>query len=85
MVNVLVVSFCKPVIHKLKILGGGKLEYYKSIGAKTKKKRGGQNLKFQWGEAKGEGGHDFWLKFSGGHLGGNYECEHIDYIQYIAQ
>ena len=28
----LVLSFCKPVIHKLKILGGGKLEYYKSMG-----------------------------------------------------
>ena len=29
--NVLVVSLCKPVIHKLKILDGKKLEYEKSI------------------------------------------------------
>ena len=33
----LVVSLCKPVIHKLKILGGRKLEYYKSIGGTTKR------------------------------------------------
>ena len=52
----LVVSFCKPVIRKLKMLGGGKLEYYKSMGGTTK--RGNQILRFQWGEAKG-GGHDF--------------------------
>ena len=43
--NVLVFSLCKPVIHKVKILGGGKLEYYKSMGGPQK--GGGQILKFQ--------------------------------------
>ena len=38
----LVVSLCKPVIHKLKILGWGrKLEHYKSM-VETTKKRGGR-------------------------------------------
>ena len=50
----LVVSFCKPVIHKLKILGGGKLEYYKSIGAKTKKKGGGKIWNFSGEKQKGK-------------------------------
>ena len=50
----LVVSLCKPVIHKLKILGGRKLEYYKSMGGNHEKVGGGQILKFQLGEAKGE-------------------------------
>ena len=50
----LVVSLCKPVIHKLKILGGRKLEYYKSMGGNHEKVGGGgQILKFQLGEAKG--------------------------------
>ena len=49
--NMAVVSMYKPVIYKLKIVGGGKLDYYKSIGGTTK--RGNQILKFQWGEAKG--------------------------------
>ena len=53
----LVVSLCKPVIHKLKILSGGKLEYYKSM--REPQKGGNQTLKFQWGEAEGGGGHDF--------------------------
>ena len=57
MLNGLVVSVSKPVIHKLKILGEGKLEYYKSMGGTMKrqepnfeisvrgsKKRGGSNL-----------------------------------------
>ena len=52
MLNELVISLCKPVIHKLKILGGGKLEYYKSMGGTTK--RGEQILKFQWGEVTEE-------------------------------
>ena len=42
----LVLSFCKPVIHQWKILGGGKLEYYKSIGGPQNE--GNQILKFQW-------------------------------------
>ena len=46
------VHLCKPAMYKLKILGVGKFEYYKSVGGTTK--RGG-------GAA-----HDFWLKFSGG-------------------
>ena len=38
----LVVSLCKPVIHKLKILGWGrKLEHYKSMVETTKKGSGG--------------------------------------------
>ena len=53
MLNELVISLCKPVIYKLNILGGGKLEYYKSMGGTTK--RGEQILKFQWGEVTEEG------------------------------
>ena len=59
MLNMLVVSLCKPVTHTLKMLGGGELEHYKSMGGTTK--RGDQILEFQWG-----GRHDFLLKFSGG-------------------
>ena len=43
----LVVSLCKPVTHKLKMLGGGELEHYKSMGGTTK--RGDKILEFQWG------------------------------------
>ena len=46
-----VVSMYKPVIHKLKIVGGGKLDYYKSIGGTTK--RGEPNFEILVGEAKG--------------------------------
>ena len=61
----LVVSLCKPVTHKLKMLGGGELEHYKSMGGTTK--RGDQILEFQWE------GHEFLLKSSGGgDLGGKY-------------
>ena len=42
MLNVLVVSLCEPVILKLKLLGGEKLEYYKSVGGITK--MGGPNF-----------------------------------------
>ena len=63
--NVLVVRLCKPVVYKLKMLDIGKLEYYKSMERTTKKGRGQQILKFQWGKAK-DGGQIFWLKFSGG-------------------
>ena len=41
------VSLCKPVIQKLKILGGGKLKYYKPMRGTTKRRD--QILKFQWG------------------------------------
>ena len=69
--NVLVVSLCKPVIiHKLKILGGGKHEYYKSMGGTTK--RGDQILKFQGGEQKRGVGTIFDSNLVGGNLGGNY-------------
>ena len=53
MLNVLVVSMCKPVIHKLKILGVEKLEYYKSMG--EPQKEGNQILKFQWVGSKKRG------------------------------
>ena len=52
--NVLVVSLGKPVIHKLKLLaggGGGGLEYFKSTEGTTKRKGGGQILKFQLEES----------------------------------
>ena len=66
------VCLCKPAIHKLKILGGVKFEYYKSMGRTTKKGRGGQIFKVQWGKQKGSG-HDFWFKFNGvKNLAGNY-------------
>ena len=62
---------CKPAVYKLKILGWGKFESYKSMGGTTK--RGGDHIfKVQWGEAKGRD-YDFWVKFSGGkNHGGNY-------------
>ena len=68
MLTVLEVRLCKPSIYKLRILGGGKFEYYKSMGGTTKK--GGNK---QWGEAKGggEGGAQFGLKFS--EVGGTLE------------
>ena len=50
------VCLCKPAIYKLKILGGGKFEYYKSIGGTTK--RGEPNFESPMGKAK--------FKFSGG-------------------
>ena len=50
----LVLSFCKPVIHKLKILGGEKLEYYKSMGEGVPQNGGNQSLKFQWGRGGGK-------------------------------
>ena len=46
----LVVSLCKPVIHKLKILGGGKLEYYKTVRGTTK--REGPNFEISVGGRK---------------------------------
>ena len=55
----LVVSLCKPVIHKLKILGWGrKLEHYKSMVETTKKgggRGGGAKFRnFNAGGAKGQ-------------------------------
>ena len=42
------VCLCKLAIYKLKILGRGKFEYYKSMGGTTK--RGGEQIfKVQWG------------------------------------
>ena len=59
-------------------MGGGKFEYYKSMGGTTKK--GGNK---QWGEAKGggEGGAQFGLKFSGvgWDFGGNYEFQSTNF------
>ena len=37
MLAVLEVCLCKPAINKLKILGWGKLVYYKSMGETTKR------------------------------------------------
>ena len=47
------VSLCEPVILKLKLLGGEKHEYYKSVG--ESQKWGDQILKFQW-ECNQKGG-----------------------------
>ena len=55
------VRLCKPAIYKLKILGRGKFEYYKSMGENTKRE-GNQIFKIQWGKAKGRaGGMIFYL------------------------
>ena len=68
------VRLYKPAVYKLKILGKGKIEYYKAIKG-TKKKGGNQIFKVQWGKKKW-GEHDFWLRFSGGkRLGGNYDMK----------
>ena len=47
---------------------GGNLNIINQWG--EPQKGGSQILKFQWGEEKGggEGGHDFWHKFSGGEI-----------------
>ena len=58
MLNVLVVSLCKSVIHKLKMLGWVKLEYYKSV--KGNHKRGEANFEISVGGSN-IGAHDFWL------------------------
>ena len=59
------VSLGKSVTHKLKILGGEKLEYCKSIEGATK--RGGTQ-----GGTKGRG-TIFDSDLVGGNLGGNYD------------
>ena len=57
MFNVLVVSLCKPVVHKLNILGGGNLNIINQWGTT---KRGSQIAKSQSGGGGGkEGEHDF--------------------------
>ena len=53
------VCLCKPAIYKLKILGGGKFESYKSMRGTTKK-GGTKFLKFSGGKQR-EVGYDFWL------------------------
>ena len=47
----LVVSFCKQVVLKLKLLVGGKPEYYKPMGGNTKK--GGPSFEILVGRANG--------------------------------
>ena len=61
------ICLCKPAIYKLKILGGGKCESYKSMGGTTKT-----------GGSKREGITIFDLNLVGGNLGGNY----VLYVQY---
>ena len=53
------VRLCKPAIYKLKILGRGKFEYYKSMG-EVQKGRGTKFLKFSGGKQKA-GGMIFYL------------------------
>ena len=66
----LVVSLCKPVVRKLKILDGGNLNIINLWG--NRKKGGTKFWNLNGGEVKG-GRHDFWLKFSKGkNLGRNY-------------
>ena len=67
------VRLCKPAIYKLKILGGGKFEYYKSTG--KSQKGGDQIFKVQWGGGS-KRGRDTVFDFNlvgGKNLGGNYE------------
>ena len=54
----LVVHLCKPAIYKLKILGGGEFEYYKSNGGTTKKV-GEPNFGSPVEAKGGGGGHNF--------------------------
>ena len=83
MLNVLVVSLCKPVIQKSKLLGGGNLKIINQLG--EPQKVGKQMLKFQWGMGGGSkrGGGDKSLDSNlvgaGGGMGernprGNCEC-----------
>ena len=48
---VLLASLCKPVIHKLNILGGGKLQYHKPM-RETTKKGWGANFEISVGGTK---------------------------------
>ena len=52
--TVLEFCLCKPTVYKLKILGGGKFDYYKSMG--EPQKGGNQIFKLQMGgKQKGVG------------------------------
>ena len=66
----LVVSLCKPVIHKLKILGGRKLEYYKSMGGNHEKVGGGANFEVSVGGSKWGVDKYFDSNLVGSNLGG---------------
>ena len=66
----LVVSLCKPVIHKLKILGGRKLEYYKSMGGNHEKVGGGANFEVSVGGSKRGVDKYFDSNLVGSNLGG---------------
>ena len=65
MLTVLEVCLYKPTVYKLKNLGGGKFESYKSMGGTTKRWGGGGKgggtkfLKFSGEEAEGRGGIQF--------------------------
>ena len=54
MLTVLEACLCKPAIYKLKILGGGKFESYKSMRGTTKK-GGTKFLKFSGRKQRGVG------------------------------
>ena len=54
---------CKPVIYKLKILGGGNLNIINLWGKPQEK--GEPNFWSSVGGSKRRGEHDFWLKVSG--------------------
>ena len=59
------VCLCKLAIYKLKILGRGKFEYYKSMGGTTKRGGGNKFLKFSGGgEGWGAKGGNTILDFS---------------------
>ena len=66
MLTVLEVRLCKPSIYKLRILGGGKFEYYKSMGGTTKK--GGNSEGKQKGGGRGVHNLDLNLVGWGGTL-----------------
>ena len=70
LLNLLGVRLCKPVIHKLKILGGGggKLEYYINHWGKPQK-AGGPNFEISVGGSKrGRGNTIFESNLLGGIL-----------------
>ena len=62
--HLLVVSLCRPVIHKLKPLGRGNWNILNQWAEATK--RGEPNFKISVEGSKIGEGHGFWLKFSGG-------------------
>ena len=62
--HMLVVSLCRPVIHKLKPLSRGNWNILNQWAEATK--RGEPNFKISVEGSKIGEGHGFWLKFSGG-------------------